>query len=75
MIAWLILPEVSQRTPAEIDELYVILFFSLLSFPFICSHLINFRFSKNVPLRKFDKFVTDVQMRADEMHEKREAVA
>lgn len=46
LIAWFILPEVTRRTPAEIDEL----------------------FEKKVNLRKFDKYVTEVQMRADEVH-------
>jgi hypothetical protein len=45
-IAWFILPEVTRRTPGEIDEL----------------------FEKRVTLRKFDKYVTEVQMRADEVH-------
>ncbi|KAJ9156600.1 General alpha-glucoside permease [Pleurostoma richardsiae] len=49
VIAWFILPEVTRRTPAEIDEL----------------------FEKKVNLRKFDKYVTEVQLRADEVHEKR----
>lgn len=47
VIAWFILPEVTRRTPAEIDEL----------------------FEKKVNLRKFDKYVTEVQMHADELHE------
>ncbi|KAL4988646.1 general substrate transporter [Aspergillus falconensis] len=42
VIAWFILPEVTRRTPAEIDEL----------------------FEKKVNLRKFDKYVTDVQVNA-----------
>ncbi|CBF71756.1 predicted protein [Aspergillus nidulans FGSC A4] len=42
VIAWFILPEVTRRTPAEIDEL----------------------FEKKVKLRKFDKYVTDVQINA-----------
>jgi MFS transporter, SP family, general alpha glucoside:H+ symporter len=46
IIAWFILPEVTRRTPGEIDEL----------------------FEKKVNLRKFDKYVTEVQMRADEIH-------
>ncbi|KAK6077039.1 MFS alpha-glucoside [Seiridium cupressi] len=46
VIAWFILPEVTRRTPAEIDEL----------------------FEKKVNLRKFDKYVTEVQTHASEMH-------
>ncbi|KAL4746877.1 hypothetical protein BDW72DRAFT_206984 [Aspergillus terricola var. indicus] len=42
IIAWFILPEVTRRTPAEIDEL----------------------FEKKVNLRKFDKYLTDVQVNA-----------
>lgn len=48
VIAWFILPEVTRRTPAEIDEL----------------------FEKKVNLRKFDKYITEVQMHADEKHAK-----
>ncbi|KAH6645284.1 general substrate transporter [Truncatella angustata] len=46
IVAWLILPEVARRTPAEIDEL----------------------FEKKVNLRKFDKYVTEVQVHANELH-------
>ncbi|ETS83859.1 hypothetical protein PFICI_05735 [Pestalotiopsis fici W106-1] len=46
VIAWFILPEVTRRTPAEIDEL----------------------FEKKVNLRKFDKYLTDVQVHANELH-------
>ncbi|KAJ5083309.1 hypothetical protein N7456_012736 [Penicillium angulare] len=46
IVAWFILPEVTRRTPAEIDEL----------------------FEKNVNVRKFKEYVTDVQLRADESH-------
>ncbi|KAL4899290.1 hypothetical protein BDW74DRAFT_183822 [Aspergillus multicolor] len=42
VIAWFILPEVTRRTPGEIDEL----------------------FEKRINLRKFDKYVTDVQINA-----------
>ncbi|OAA64363.1 General substrate transporter [Niveomyces insectorum RCEF 264] len=52
-IAWLILPEVACRTPAEIDEMFAL----------------------KVPLRKFKTFVTEVQVRADQVHEKQEALA
>ncbi|KAL3481246.1 general substrate transporter [Aspergillus californicus] len=41
-IAWFVLPEVTRRTPGEIDEL----------------------FEKKVNLRKFDSYVTDVQISA-----------
>ncbi|KAJ5946930.1 hypothetical protein N7454_003769 [Penicillium verhagenii] len=54
LIAWFILPEVTRRTPAEIDEL----------------------FESKVNLRKFKGYVTQVQMRADEIHQKeRDAMA
>ncbi|KAJ2904916.1 General alpha-glucoside permease [Zalerion maritima] len=46
VIAWFILPEVTRRTPGEIDEL----------------------FEKRVNLRKFDKYVTEVQIHSDEVH-------
>ncbi|KAI1846095.1 hypothetical protein JX266_007904 [Neoarthrinium moseri] len=46
IVAWFILPEVTRRTPAEIDEL----------------------FEKKVNLRKFDKYVTEVQVHANDMH-------
>ncbi|TVY14735.1 General alpha-glucoside permease [Lachnellula arida] len=62
VIAWFILPEVARRTPAEIDE-------------FILQHTSELtvsggrdRFEKKVNLRKFDKYVTDVQVHADELH-------
>ncbi|TVY39069.1 General alpha-glucoside permease [Lachnellula subtilissima] len=54
VIAWFILPEVARRTPAEIDEL--------------ADHGGRNRFEKKVNLRKFDKYVTDVQVHADELH-------
>ncbi|KAK6201791.1 hypothetical protein LQW54_009370 [Pestalotiopsis sp. IQ-011] len=50
VIAWFILPEVTRRTPAEIDEL----------------------FEKKVNLRKFDKYATDIQVRANELHHGKE---
>ncbi|CAK7221331.1 hypothetical protein SBRCBS47491_004491 [Sporothrix bragantina] len=47
LIAWFILPEVARRTPAEIDEMFIL----------------------HVPLRKFKSYVTEVQMRADQIHD------
>lgn len=43
VVCWFLLPEITRRIPAEIDEM----------------------FEKKVNLRKFDKFVTDVQVHAD----------
>ncbi|TVY24802.1 General alpha-glucoside permease [Lachnellula hyalina] len=54
VIAWFILPEVARRTPAEIDEM--------------ADHGGRDRFEKKVNLRQFDKYVTDVQVHADELH-------
>lgn len=53
VIAWFILPELTCRTPAEIDEM----------------------FDKNVGLRNFRGYVTEVQMMADQQHMKEQEIA
>ncbi|RAH70519.1 general substrate transporter [Aspergillus aculeatinus CBS 121060] len=53
VVAWFILPEVTRRTPAEIDEL----------------------FEKRVNLRKFDAYLTDVQINASAQAKGEEGVA
>ncbi|TVY52349.1 General alpha-glucoside permease [Lachnellula cervina] len=62
VIAWLILPEVARRTPAEIDEFLQQAYFRT------DSECWRDRFEKKVNLRKFDKYITDVQVHADELH-------
>ena len=78
IIAWFILPEVTRRTPAEIDEMYVA----------PCQYLINwygwsvllnrlnwtYRFEKRVDLRKFKGYITEVQMRSHEQLNNHEMV-
>lgn len=89
VIAWFILPEVARRTPAEIDEMYVCFLVKPSSTPrpvfpsCLCGlhtkptplNTNNNRFNKRVPLRKFKGYVTEVQMRADQIHDKQDIVA
>lgn len=69
-IAWFILPEVTRRTPAEIDEMYVpTTIYCCNSFFSCCGRLMRtwfYRFEKKVNLRKFKGHITEVQMRAGE---------
>ena len=70
VIAWFILPEVTRRTPAEIDEMYVSLFVALEE---LLTYYIS-RFEKKVNLRKFKGYVTEVELRSNEHREDHEMV-
>lgn len=79
VIAWFILPEVTCRTPAEIDEMYVSplsdsLPFSFFTNPKLTQLITISRFEKRVNLRKFKRYVTEVQMRSSEQREDHEMV-
>lgn len=72
IIAWFILPEVTRRTPAEIDEMYVNPLPDILLIELTCFFFS--RFEKKVNLRKFKGYVTEVQLRSNEQRDDHEMV-
>lgn len=66
VIAWFILPELTRRTPAEIDEMYG--FYFWYTADVVELTVFRFRFEKKVNLRKFKGHITEVQMNADQLH-------